>query len=57
MWPWHAADRAFQVMNLLSFPLVLEARRAQSRGQMASALLLTRSVTLDQSLNFSDPLV
>lgn len=55
MWPWHAGDRAFQVMSLLSFLFVLDAWRAQSQGQMALALPLTCCVTLDQSLNLSDP--
>ena len=58
MWPWHAADRAFQVMSLFPFPFLCPGGTGGSErgGQMAVALPMTHSVTLDRSLNFSDPL-
>lgn len=55
-WPWLAADRAFQVMNTLSFFFPCPGgTEALGGGQTALALLLTCSVTLDQPHNLSDP--
>ena len=52
MWPWLAADRAFQVMNPLSFFFLCPGgTEALGGGQTALALLLTCSVTSGKIIN------